>query len=184
MTYISLVPRLRSSAVTESTAKRPYPLPCSSAAEADRAVAVHDQPGPGETGSVDVRLGEGVGHRLDRVFLVGADANGESGFEIPGRYLFQMMRSWMSSRISSHPRTLSSSMTAQPRNSGAPDHPNCRYRPRKCISGPPSALGTRAVSTRPMTSVWSPAVTRCSVRHSRVASAPPTSGAPEASPRM
>lgn len=63
-------------------------------------------------------------------------------------------------------------------------HPSCRYRPRKYVSGEPSPLGRAALSTRPITSVWSPATTRCSVRHSRVASAPPISGAAVTSPRV
>ncbi len=66
---------------------------------------------------------------------------------------------------------------------GARAQPSCRYFPRKYSSGPPSPAGSDAVNTRPITSVWSPAATVCSVRHSRVDSAPPISGAPDSVPR-
>ncbi|CAM5531194.1 hypothetical protein SGLAM104S_07005 [Streptomyces glaucescens] len=57
--------------------------------EADRAALVGDQAGPGDPVRVDVGLGEGLHHRGDGVFLVGADPDTGGGVEIAGRQLFE-----------------------------------------------------------------------------------------------
>lgn len=110
-----LPPRWRISAATDSTAERPYPRPCSSAAmlrrhrpermsepepspppvdveerhqKTDGPVTVQDEPGPGRV-RVDVRLGQGLHDRCDQVLLVRADPQADRGLEGVRGDLFQ-----------------------------------------------------------------------------------------------